>query len=103
MHVIRIVAAKCCAARQVDDDAPALLGEVMQRLAAEMAGGDEIDLQCAMPGGRPALEGILDIGGLINAGIVDQDVDPAAPGYRLAPDGRNRVILGEIADDRMAV
>src|SRR6266404_2571188 len=103
MHVIRIVAAKGRPARQIDDDATALLGEMAQGFATEMTGCHQIDLQGAMPGGRPALEGILDVGRLIDPGVVHQHVDPPTPRNRALPARRNGGIARQVAQNGMAI
>ncbi len=81
---------------------PPSVAEMLDRLAAEMPGRDQVDLQRAMPGAAPGLELVIHIRRLIDARIVDQHIDLAAPGQRLPPDLQHAAILRQIPGDKMA-
>ncbi len=84
--VLDIVAAMAGAAGEVDDDAAAMFAHMRDGAAAELGGRSEIDPHGALPAGEPVVECEVDRAFLINAGIVDEDIDAASPGDGLVPE-----------------
>jgi hypothetical protein len=85
--VIGVLAAPGCAAGEVDDDAPAgLLAEARDRRAAERGRRDEADRERALPRRLPGREVVVGPGRLVDARVVYEDVDVAAPREGLVPE-----------------
>ena len=90
----------------MDQDAAAPRAEVLDGKGGEFCGGQEIDLQRALPDGAPGSRPAGVIGdrrlGLVDGRVVDQHVDPALPGKRLLPERVGRRLLSEIGTHRKA-
>ena len=99
MHAGVGIAAKARPAGDVDDGAAAMGAEMADGAAAELAGSRQVDPQGALPGGQEGIEVAVGIGGFVDAGVVDQDVDAALPSLRSIPHGLGGSGIGEVAAD----
>ena len=90
----------------MDQDAAAPRAEVLDGKGGELGGGQEIDLQRALPDGAPRCRPAGVIGdrrlGLVDGRVVDQHVDPALPGERLLPERLRRRLVRQIGADKVA-
>ena len=102
----RLLAAMRGPARQVDQDAAAPRPEVLDGLSSERGGGQQVDLQRALPDGAPGRRPASVIGDLrlvlVDGGVVHQHVDSTLPGERLPPERVGRLLVSEIGAHQKA-
>ena len=102
----RLLAAMGGPAGEMDEDAAAPRAEVFDGKRGEFGGGQQIDLQRALPDGAPRCGPAIIIGdrrlGLVDGRVVDEHVDPALPGERLLPERLRRRVVREIGADKVA-
>lgn len=96
MHEIRVASLVRRLAADVDDDTAPAAAEMGHRFAAQVRGGEHVDLERSTPDRVPFIEIRFRIDPRVEGRVVDQDVDSASPGYRRAPQRENAVVGSEI-------
>jgi hypothetical protein len=101
--MVLVIAAKGGTASDADDGALGVGGKPMvDGGAAQVGGGDQVDLQGARPDGLPVGMGALAVFLKVDAGIVDQNVDLALPGEGSGPERPRGTGIAQLGLHQMA-